>query len=683
MTSGATLNATHLERSAWVYIRQSSEYQVHNHVERQRLQYGLENHARDLGFHDVKVVDEDLGISGDGVYRPGFEALLEAVCKSRVGLVLSIEASRLARNGREWHALLDFCAIVGCLVGDRDRLYDPALIDDRMYLGLKGQFNEMEIALFRQRSQESRMAMAERGELLSTLPAGYEKVDRIRIEMTPDQRQRDAIDLVFRKFVELGSIRQVFLWFQHNAVALPVRVPGQELVWRIPVSPRGVGNILVNPIYAGAYVYGRRRQEVDIENGHKRVRRTGATRDREDWTVLLRDHHEGYITWEQFERNQELISDNITRVKGAVRNGSELLAGLLRCGHCDARIQIRDTGRAIIYRCHGLKDREGAKCISFGAAHVDAAVGEAVIEALQPLGVEAALAALTERAARDEAAIRLAGSALTEARYRAQRAQAQFEAVDPANHNVFHNLARKWEDCLSHEKECEARLRTLEGVSNQAGELTPDERDSYLTLGADLQRVWNHDSTTPQQRKRLVRAVLVEITATIKDREIHLLVHWKGGDHTELVVPRRRPGQHRWTTDAETVALVRDLARMLPDELIAGLLNRLGRKTSKGNSWTKSRVRSFRSARDIAVYREGERRDRGELILSEAAERLGVHPFVIRRLIRSGALPARQACKGAPWIIKEDAINSAEVQAGLSNTSPLTPNPKQKNFTFQ
>ena len=199
MSSAAVLTAAHLERAAYVYIRQSSEFQVQNHVERQRLQYALADHAQELGFRDIEVIDDDQGISGAGVHRPGFDALLEAVCKGRVGLVLSIEASRLSRNGREWHTLLDFCAIVGCLVGDRDRLYDPALIDDRMYLGLKGQFNEMELALFRQRSLESRMAMAQRGELLTTLAAGYDKVERHRIEMTADQRQRDAIHLVFRK----------------------------------------------------------------------------------------------------------------------------------------------------------------------------------------------------------------------------------------------------------------------------------------------------------------------------------------------------------------------------------------------------------------------------------------------------------------------------------------------------
>ena len=352
-------------------------------------------------------------------------------------------------------------------------------------------------------------------------------------------------------------------------------------------------------------------------------------------------------------------------------------------GHCDNRIQVRDSGKAIVHRCLGLKDRERANCISFGAVRVDAAVGAALMRALEPVGIEAALAALTARDGKDEAAIRLAHSALAEARYQAERSGAQFDAVEPANQNVFHNLARKWEACLSRVRDCEARLQALEGSRDRQKELTPEQRDAYLALGENLQRVWSHEGTPPQLRKRLLRAVLVEIIATIKGREIHLLLHWKGGGHSHLVVPRNRTGEHRWTTDAQTGALIRDLARMLPDELIAGLLNRLGKKTGKGNSWTKSRVCSFRSARGVAVYREGERRERGELILSEAAEQLAVDPVVIRRLIRSGILPARQACKGAPWIIHREALDGPEVLAGLSKHRPLTPDSKQTNLVFQ
>ena len=288
-------------------MRQSSDFQVRHHVERQRLQYALADHARQLGFRDVEVIDEDQGTSGDGVLRTGFDRLVSAVCRGEVGLVLSLEASRLARNGREWHTLLDFCAIVGCLVGDRRCLYDPAAADDRLFLGMKGNFAEAELALFRQRSQESLLALAQRGELFLHLPAGYEKVGKRRIEMTPDQRQRDALGVVFRKFTELRSVRQVWLWSRREQFEIPVRPPGQGIVWKVPTET-GLYSLLHNPIYAGAYAYGRRRQETSIENGRKRVRSGILKSGPEEWTVLLRDRHEAYITWEQYERHQALCA---------------------------------------------------------------------------------------------------------------------------------------------------------------------------------------------------------------------------------------------------------------------------------------------------------------------------------------------------------------------------------------
>ena len=299
--ASALLTAAHLRRKACVYVRQSSDFQVRHHVERQRLQFALADHARQLGFRDVEVIDEDQGTSGDGVLRTGFDRLVSAVCRGAVGLVLSLEASRLARNGRDWHTLLDFCAIVGCLVGDRRCLYDPAVADDRLFLGMKGNFAEAELALFRQRSWESRLALAQRGELFTHVPAGHEKAGKRRIEMTPDQRQRDALRLVFRQFAELRSVRQVWLWLRREQVEIPVRQLGRGIVWKVPTET-GLNALFHNPIYAGAYAYGRRRQETWIENGRKRVRGGILKSGPEEWTVLLRDRHEAYITWEEYER---------------------------------------------------------------------------------------------------------------------------------------------------------------------------------------------------------------------------------------------------------------------------------------------------------------------------------------------------------------------------------------------
>ena len=571
---GSKLNATHLERAAVVYVRQSTDFQVHNHVERQRLQYELTTHAKELGFRTVTVIDDDLGTSASGVHRPGFEKLLTAVCRGEVGLVLSLEASRLSRNGRDWHTLLDFCVIVGCLVGDKTTLYDPALPDDRFFLGMKGNFSEMELAVFRQRSMETLAAMAERGELFLNLPAGYEKVAGGGIEMTPDQRQRDAINLVFGKFAELRSVRQVYLWFRREGVAIPVRILQDGIVWKVPTAG-SLHLMLGNPIYAGAYAFGRRERKTVIENGRKRVLRGIRKRYPRDWTVLHQDRHEGYITWEAFQRNQTLIAGNASRKHGAVRGGAALLAGVLRCGHCERRIQVRDNGKATGYSCPGETPAGGRACISFGAVRVDAAVGQAVIDALQPLGVEAALRAMDHQGEAGLAAVRLAQSALTEARYRADRAQAQFDAVDPDNPNVFHNLSRKWESCLVTVREREAQLQALQDRRERTAP-TAEERAAYLALGADLERAWHHERVTPELRKHIVRAALVEITATVQEHQVHLLVHWRGGDHTALSVRRNRTGEHRWVTDAQTGDLDQGLGPLSARSLDRGSAQPLG-----------------------------------------------------------------------------------------------------------
>ncbi len=676
------LTAGHLARSAIVYIRQSSEMQVRSNVERRRLQYALEGHARALGFAKVEVIDDDLGVSGGGVRRPGFERLLQAVCSGSVGLVLAIEPSRLARNGRDWHALLEICAVVGCLIGDRDRIHDPASVDDRAFLGLKGQFADMELAVFRQRSLESRQALAARGELFLHLPAGFEKVDRHSIGKTPDQHQRDAIDMVFRKFRELRSIRQVHLWFRRRGVRIPVRdLKGGGTAWRIPHDST-LASMLRNPVYAGAYVYGRRRQEVTVDaSGTKKVR-GGIMKPEAEWSVLLRDRHEGYIGWDEYERNRRVIEANTVGGRGAPRAGSALLAGLLRCGRCGGRLQVVNNGRSRRYQCPGDARTGGSVCIGFGGVRAEGAVGAAVLAAAQPLGVAAALEAFERRGDDASARIGLAASALEEARYKAGRAQAQFDAVDPANANIIHNLAARWEACLAEVSEREERLRDLE-AAREAREAGSADRDAWLALGADLERAWSHEDATPQLRKNVLRAALVEITASLREDTVHLLLHWRGGDHTEIEVRRFRTGEHRYKSDREVEDLVAGLSRQLPDEQTARLLNRLGRRTSKGNGWNRGRVRAFRSRRGIPGYREGERQERGELSLSEVSAQLGVDPSVVRRLIRAGILPARQVCTGAPWAIAAADLEAPRVLAALSGCRAVAgADPNQGEFGF-
>ena len=657
---GTKITADHVSRAAYVYVRQSTSDQVQNNLESQRLQYGLVERARELGWSRVEVIDDDLGRSAGGGERPGFQRLLAAVCAKEAGIVLSTEASRLSRNGREWHTLLEFCGVVGCLLGDRETIYDPRLANDRFLLGMQGSVYELELSVLRQRSCDAQRQKAGRGELFTTVAIGYVKVGRDRIEMDPDQRVRDAIILVFRKFAEFGSARQVHLWLRHEGIELPaVRhgPRGREVVWRLP-GYNSIKKMLANPVYAGAYVWGRSIVRVNLEEGHKRVTRELRSTP-EDWPILIRDHHGGYIGWDEYERNQRMIADNAgsrPAARRAVRHGSGLLAGLLRCGHCGRRLQVNYRGKySARYKCRGSEGEDGERCVSFGALRVDEAVGEAVLRALEPQGVEAALLALEDANKAWSDTVLQAQRALEEARFRADEARWRYEAVNPANRLVADNLERLWNDRLQALQECEDQLSRAQAQSRHR-EPTAEDREAWLSMGAELGRAWWHEAAPPDLRKRIVRAALVEIVVMVEDNIVMLVVHWQGGSHTELRVRKNRTGEHRLAADAETGNLIRELARIMPDRLIASFLNRAGKRTGPGNSWTVARLRAFRSNHDIAVYREGEMRERNEMKLEEAAAHLAVSERTVRRLIHDGAIVARQACKGAPWVIDATAL---------------------------
>ena len=379
------ITAEHLARSAIVYVRQSTSYQVANNLESQRRQYALVERGRLLGWNDVQVIDDDLGRSGSGIARPGFEKLLAAICESRVGAVLSIEASRLARNGRDWHTLLEFCGFVDTLIVDEDGIYDPRQPNDRLLLGMKGTMSEMELSVFRQRSIEAIKQKARRGELFRSVAIGYVKTDDGRIEKDPDRRVQDAIAPVFHKFVELQSVRQVLAWMRREQILLPAAVHSlgrQSIEWKAPVY-RALHHILTNPVYAGAYAFGRRTGHIKIENGRKRIIRR-ERRNWKDWDVLIKDHHEGYISWDEFERNQRLIADNANRRsnmgRGSIRGGEALLPGLLRCARCGRKLKVAYSGKGgptQRYVCRGASDDMAAStCITFGGVRIDRAVAQ-------------------------------------------------------------------------------------------------------------------------------------------------------------------------------------------------------------------------------------------------------------------------------------------------------------------
>ncbi len=679
----------HLARQALVYVRQSTRDQVEHNHESRRRQYGLVNRARILGWAEPVVIDDDLARSGGGIARPGFERLLLAICEGRVGIVLAVEASRLARNGRDWHTLLEFCGLVGCLLADEEAVYDPRLPNDRLLLGMKGTLSEMELSLLRQRSLEALRQKARRGELFLSVAVGYVKVPRDRIAKDPDRRVQEAIALVFRKFAEYQSMRQVHLWLRQEKILLPAAVwngEGRQIVWKLPVY-NSVRAILTNPVYAGAYAFGRTGSRVTVENGRKRVSR-GHRREQEEWDVLIVEHHEGYVRWPEFERNQRLIADNANcrglMARGSVRRGEALLAGLLRCGHCGRRLHVSYSGTrgdCVRYGCRGAHINHGAgQCIAFGGLRVDAAVGAEVVRLLSPLGVEAALTAVSVREEEASELRRQAGLALTQVRYEADLARRQYDAVDPANRLVAAELERRWNDRLAAVQQQEERLAAL--AAAQPESLSPVETDRLMNLGADLETVWNHPSASAETRKRILRTVLEEIVVTLAEGWIELLLHWRGGDHTRLSVRRNRTGQHRWSTDAEVGALIRTLARQQADGRIAATLNRLGKKTGRGNAWTEARVRSFRKYHRVPVYRPGEMAERGEVTVNEAASRLKIGRMSVLRLIASGTIEAQQVCKGAPWVIPEAQL--ADLEATISSGGrPRTGDPNQKVLDLQ
>lgn len=520
----------HLARSAFVYVRQSTAYQVVNNRESRRRQYGLVERARQLGWDDVQVVDDDLGKSGAGTTRPGFEKLLAAICEGRVGAVVSLEASRLARNGRDWHTLLEFCGLVGTLIVDEEAIFDPRSPNDRLLLGMKGTMSEMELSVFRQRSIEAMRQKARRGELHLTVAVGYVKTEDGRIEKDPDRRVQDSISLVFRKFAELQSVRQVLLWFSQENVLVPAIAQGRgkrPIEWKAPVY-HTLHHILTNPVYAGSYAYGRRGTRVSIEGGRKRVMRDNLRRNWKDWEVLIQDHHEGYLTWDEFERNQHLIADNANGKsymgRGSIRRGEALLPGLFRCARCGRRLRVQYTGKGgntQRYVCRGAFSAKAVgNCIGFGGMRIDRAVAQEVLDRLQPLGIEAALAAMQAHNEHQNDKRQQIENGIQQAQYEAARARRQYDAVDPDNRLVAGELERRWNEKLVLLRDLEMQLDILH-QTEQTPTLSAEDRARLMTLGNDLAGPGPGRAYRPKRARRLSGC------SSKRSLSISLMIPWR------------------------------------------------------------------------------------------------------------------------------------------------------------
>ncbi len=658
---------THRERAAYVYVRQSTLQQVRHHHEGRQRQYALCDRAHALGFSKVVVVDDDLGVSGSGKQeRRGFGRLLAAVCEGEVGAVFALEASRLARNNRDWHHLIDLCAMTETLLIDDDGEYDPRLVNDRLLLGLKGTMSEFELSLFRQRAREAFEQKVRRGHVMWELPVGFVRTADHRIEKSPDRQVQQAIEMVFRKFRELGSARQTMLYFRDEQLPLPDAVrgtAGEEIVWRVPGQSR-VLQILRNPCYAGAIVYGKS-AAAPVARGDRAAAGRRRKKPIEQWRFLLRDSHSGYITWDDYLSNQRLLEANLSRRQtartGAALRGSALLSRLLRCGRCGRTLFVAYTGRrgtVARYVCRGGRvERGSAPCQSLGSFKLDRTITELFLQAIQPVGIEAALRAAEHATLEDAEKRRAVEMALEKARYEATRAQRRFEAVDAENRLVAAELEARWERALHHVHELESRAA---GLRDETPELSEAHRARLRDLATDTTMVWNHPAAPIELKKRILRTVIEEIVCRPDDdHEGHsLAVHWKGGVHSKLRLKKNGAGHHHRVADDKAVELIVELSKVHDDKTIATVLNRLGLKTGQGNAWHQHHVQCLRYTRGLAKYR----RNGDWLTLEGAARELGLSTTAVKHMIQGGVLPASQVIACAPWIIEREDLRLPAVQ---------------------
>ncbi|APG86958.1 transposase number 4 for insertion sequence NGRIS-4e (plasmid) [Sinorhizobium americanum CCGM7] len=675
------ITSDHLGRAAVVYVRQSTMAQVTGNLESQRRQYDLAAAAATTGFASVTVIDDDLGRSGSGsMERPGFERLVAQVCSGNVGAVYCIEASRLARNGRDWHHLIDLCALAGTLVIDPDGAYDPRLVNDRLLLGLKGTMSEYELSLMRQRGLVARDSKAKRGEFRFMLPPGFCWSEAGKIEIDPDEHVAETIRLVFAKFRELGSGRQVFLWLRSADIKMPVvlrNVDVCKLVWKAPAY-HSVMQILHNPLYAGAYAFGRRAQRTLIVDGRAR-KANGLRKPRDEWSVLLRDNHRGYITWREYEENHKLLAENAHMKKNcerkSARGGRALLTGLMRCGRCGRMMRVfygSAKGNAHRYQCRGDDAHVGVGlCIGIGGVRVDRAVAIQILEAVSDRAVEAAIFASdqVERSQRD--IIAAIERDLEGARYEALLASRRYELVDPAKRHVARELEARWNDALERVGVLERKIKELSALSAARPVI---DRGRLLQLAHDLPTVWNAPSTDTRTKQRLIHILVQEIICDLDDatNEAVLLIHWTGGRHTEVRVARVKTGRYPAELAPSAVEALRKLGGHWPDRELAVSLNRMLCKTGDGESWTTVRVREMRERLGIPEY-DAAKVDVPMISLTKAAETLGICVGSAKSLAKKGILPATQILPGSQWMVPVAALTSETVRIGVQRVVDRRP----------
>jgi DNA invertase Pin-like site-specific DNA recombinase/predicted DNA-binding transcriptional regulator AlpA len=672
LISAGKITASHRARDAYVYVRQSTLLQVQVHTESLARQYDLRQRATGLGWpaHQVVVIDEDLGRSGaSAAGRSGFCDLVADVGLGKAGIILALEVSRLARSNADWYQLLDLCALTDTLIADADGIYHPASYNDRLVLGLKGTMSECELHLIRSRLTEGLRHKAARGELKQGLPVGLDYDQDNRVVITADEAAREAIATVYRRFAELGSARAVLLSLRGDGLLLPRRQNGSRRITWAQASYPAVHDLLTNPAYAGAFVFGRTRTEKRVDPAGK-VTVSVRVLPREQWAVLIPDHHRGYLSWEDYEANTAKLRANWRPPRGhgggPPRDGRALLQGLLRCGQCGRIMQTGYSGTAgnsPRYVCARAKQLYAGEhvCQSIGGIRLEQVILAELFKVLEPASLEATAKALAEADNQYRQNLAVFDLAVERARYEADRARRQYDQVEPENRLVARTLERAWEDKLAAARHAENDLRAQQ--ARRPVSLTAEELAWISTAGADIAAVFHADTTTIRERKQLLRAVTSEVVVTVHadTRTADLRIIWQGGAVTALEMPMNKVGGRLTKiTSEDVIDLVRRLAARYDDATIAAILARQHRRTATGLPWTRARVCSLRDWHHIPACPPSPENVRPAsddvlvVTITKAEKILGVSRETLYRWLRDGFITGEQLTPGAPWQIRID-----------------------------
>jgi DNA invertase Pin-like site-specific DNA recombinase len=655
----------HLARMAIVYPRQSSRKQVLENTESTRIQLGLREKAVALGWRNPVVIDDDLGVSAGGFAdRPGFQQMLTRVTMREVGIILCSDASRLSRNSKDWAHLFEFCGYFKVLIADLEQVYDLSRSNDRLVLGIKGAVAELEYGIIRSRLRDALEAKARRGDLRFNLPAGYVHDESGKIVFDPDKRVQQEIYTMFEQFDRATSVRQLAMWYRDTNRLFPIRLQrkGAKTNWQVPTS-KTLYKLLVHPVYAGAYVHGRRVTCVEYDSG-KLVKRVKERTAIEDCDVCIRDDHPAYISWDKLLANRAKILENRARWpmddnRGAIREGLALLAGLLRCGHCGSRIYVGYKKDSALYYCDGGHEKSSKRCFSFGSKLIDRRVSEELCRALEPFAIKAAIAAADMKQEQRTQEIESATMQVDAVRYEADRAFEQFDLCDPKNRLVADSLEQRLNAKLAELQMAKDKLEELRGLQE---ELTEEQRQRLRELASDFPKVWNHPEADPKLKKRLLRVAILEILVKheAEHQRLEVTVHWKGGVHTRLHV-KKRPRPRGSKADPSLVEFVRQLSEQLRDADIARILNMKHVLTPRGLKWTQDRVRDFRHHHRLRAAK-GER-DPDQLTMNEVMRYLDVSHNAVLALEKMGAISKNQITDFAPWRVSRKELDSDRVQA--------------------